>query len=177
MKKEVIENIDNGCIPTLHKYGKAQLIGAMIHYMIEKDASSFTDEYNARKKIQMVTQSDLFQALLEHVVKLDAIQSIEEIRYIYDFDKDYAHHSIGETELRLYQTLSLSQEEAFDINAIKDAYRIITQDKTALYNLISSFIDFRYLKGKRQELENKYLEDDMHQKIISKIEEYFRSTN
>lgn len=177
MEKVIIENIDKGCIPTLNKYGKGQLIGAIIQYITKKDASSFTEQYSARSIIKTLEPDDFCQVLLEHVVKLDALKPIEEIRYIYDFDKDYDNHSIGETELRLYETLSLSVEDVFNTNAVKDAYRIIKSDMTALYNLIESFIDFRYLKGKRQELENKYLEDENHKQIIWKIEEYFHSIN
>ena len=51
MNKIVMDNIDKGCMPTLNKYIKEQLIGAIIKYVISKDSSYFTDEYNARNII------------------------------------------------------------------------------------------------------------------------------
>lgn len=177
MNKIVMDNIDKGCMPTLNKYIKEQLIGAIIKYAISKDSSYFTDEYNARNIINSLSPNDFKQALLEHVVKLDAIKPIQELRYLYDFSKDYASHSIGETELRLYETLEIAVDDVFYIGAVNDAYKIITYDQNALYNVVESFIEFRYIKGQRHELDTRYLEDDLHKQIIWKIEDYFRINN
>ena len=162
-----MDKIDKGCMPTYGKYVKEQLIGAIVKYAKDGDISS-------RKYIEEGGVLGFRQALLEHVVKLDACLGITNFRLITDYDKNYRKHSVGETELRIYETLSLVTEDVFNDKAINDAYKIITKDGVALYNLAKSFVEIRYEKALKDELDTSYLFSDVHKSIIWKIEEHFK---
>lgn len=177
MEKIVIDKIDKGCLPTIAKYIPEQLIGAIIKYISTGDNSSFTDDYGSRAVILGVGVSNFKQALLEHVVKFDAAFGITATRYVQEFGKNYNAHSVGETELRLFETLSLSVDDVFNKTAVYDALLIINNDGKALYNVVKSFVEYRYVKSKIGELESAYLKSVTHKEIIWKIDEYFKTIN
>ena len=168
MEQIIMDKIDKGCMPTYGKYVKEQLIGAIVKYAKDGDISSFSNDFNSRKYIEEVGVLGFRQALLEHVVKLDACLGITNFRLITDYDKNYRKHSVGETELRIYETLSLVTEDVFN------DYKIITKDGVALYNLAKSFVEIRYEKALKDELDTSYLFSDVHKSIIWKIEEHFK---
>ena len=174
MEQIIMDKIDKGCMPTYGKYVKEQLIGAIVKYAKDGDISSFSNDFNSRKYIEEVGVLGFRQALLEHVVKLDACLGITNFRLITDYDKNYRKHSVGETELRIYETLSLVTEDVFNDKAINDAYKIITKDGVALYNLAKSFVEIRCEKALKDELDTSYLFSDVHKSIIWKIEEHFK---
>ena len=169
-----MNKIDRGCIPTATKYVKEQLIGAIIKFIDSGDTSAFADDYGARALIKEVGVKRFEQALLEHVVKLDAMVGISNIRFVYDFSKDYQNHSVGESELRIMQTLELTNGAIIAGNPIKDAVKILEKDGVCLFNIVSSFVDYRYIKAKAPALDTEYLKDEDYKRIIWKIDEYFK---
>lgn len=169
-----MDKIDDGCIPTFSKYVKEQLIGAIVKYIKNGDTSAFTEDFDSRKIIESIGVNNFKQALLEHIVKLDAAFNIVNTRAIIEYGKNYNVHTVGETELRLYETLSLSVTDVFNNHAIHDAEIIINKEGMALYNLAKSFVDFRYVKAKKKELDTMYMQSEDHKRIIWKIEEYFK---
>lgn len=174
MEASVMNKIDRGCLPTAAKYVKEQLIGAIIKFVDYGDATAFSDDYGARKLIKEVGPIQMKQALLEHVVKLEAMTGISNIRFVYDYSKDYKHHSIGESELRILETLSKSIDTIVSGDPIKEALNILEKDGVALFNIVSSFVDYRYVKAKASALDTSYLEDEDYKRIIWKIDEYFK---
>ena len=173
MNVELIKEIDSCFIPTFAKYIKEQLIGAIYTYLTEDNVNSFTDENSSRERIKKIGKNKILEALMMHVVKLDAYTNIKATRGIVDFSKNYTNHSIGESELRLFETLSLSVTDVFNKTAIKDAEKILLSDYKALYNVIYSFVDYRYVKNRIAELEKKYYDSELHLAIIREIEEYY----
>ena len=89
MEQIIMDKIDKGCMPTYGKYVKEQLIGAIVKYAKDGDISSFSNDFNSRKYIEEVGVLGFRQALLEHVVKLDACLGITNFRLITDYDKNY----------------------------------------------------------------------------------------
>ena len=170
-----MDNIDKGCLPTFGKYVKEQLIGAIVKYIKDGDIKSFSDDYNARKHIESVGQERFKQALLEHIIKLDAAFNIVNTRLIFEYNKDYTKHTTSETELRMFETLSLVVNDVFNNHAIADAYNILTKDGVALYNMAKSFVDFRYVKAEKNKLDTAYLTSENHKNIMWKIEEFFNN--
>lgn len=174
MDANIMDKIDRGCLPTASKYVKEQLVGAIIKFIDYNDASAFSDDYNARSLIKEVGPMYMKQALLEHVVKLEAMVGISNVRFVYEYSKNYKNHSIGESELRLFQTLSLANDAIFSNNAVGDALKILEKDGVALFNIVTSFVDYRYFKAKASSLDTSYLNDDDYKRIIWKIDEYFK---
>jgi len=177
MEKKILDKIDKACLPTISKYVKEQLIGAIFKYLEKGVVTSFTDIDNARENVKEIGKENFYQAILENIVKVDALHGIEAVHLVIDFGKDYKKHSVGETELRLFETLSLSVEDVFNTTAISDAIKILKKDGVALYNAITSFVEFRYVRGEMQKLDVAYLSSDLHKRIIWKIEEYFKTIN
>lgn len=173
MNVELIREIDSCFIPTFAKYIKEQLIGAIYTFVTEGSVLSFTDESNSRERIKKIGKNKILQALMMHVVKLDAYTNIKTTRGIVEFSKNYTNHSVGESELRLFETLSLSVTDVFNKTAIYDAEKILLSDYKALYNIIYSFVDFRYVKNRITELEKGYFNNELHLAIIREIEEYY----
>lgn len=174
MEQIIMNKIDDGCLPTFSKYIKDQLIGAIVKFVKTGDSSSFSDDFNARKIIDEVGVVNFKQALLEHVVKLNAAFNIVNTRLIVDYNKDYTKHTVGETELRMYETLSLSVTDVFNTNAIRDALLMLEKDGVVLYNLVKSFVMFRYEKAEKAKLDTEYIKDEEHKQMIWKIEEHFK---
>lgn len=174
MEQKIMDKIDKGCIPTFEKYVKEQLIGAIVKYVKNGDVTSFSSDFNSRKYIEEIGREKFKEALLEHVVKLDACFGIINTRLITNYGKNYKEHTVGETELRIFETLSLANDDVFNDKAINDSYKIITKDGVALYNLAKSFVEFRYVKAEKNKLDTAYLFSDTHKAIIWKIEEYFK---
>ena len=125
---ELFENIDKCFLNTLEKYGNVQLVGAILTYIIKEDPMSFSNKTN-RELIKKIGIKNIKKALLLNIVKLDANIGITNLRNIDSFSKNYDNHQIGETELRIMQTLLLSNDPKFDIKAIKDADYIIDNFK------------------------------------------------
>ena len=174
MDANIMNKIDRGCIPTAAKYVKEQLIGAIIKFIDYDDVSAFSDDYGARNLIREVGKDNMMQALLEHIVKLEAMVGISNVRFVYDYSKNYKKHSIGESELRLFETLSKANDAIFSNNAVGDAVNILKKDGVALFNIVTSFVDYRYFKAKASALDTSYLNDDDYKRIIWKIDEYFK---
>ena len=174
MDASIMNKIDRGCIPTAAKYVKEQLIGAIIKFVDYEDVSAFSDDYGARGLIKEVGRASMLQALLEHVVKLEAMVGISNVRFVYDYSENYKKHSIGESELRLFDKLSKSNDAIFSSNAVVEAVNILKKDGVALFNVVTSFVDYRYYKAKASALDTSYLNDDDYKRIIWKIDEYFK---
>lgn len=51
---------------------------------------------------------------------------------------------------------------------------MLIRDGVALYNLAKSFVEIRYEKALKDELDTSYLFSDVHKSIIWKIEEHFK---
>jgi len=174
MDASIMNKIDRGCIPTAAKYVKEQLIGAIIKFVDYEDVTAFTDDYGARSLMKEVGNKKMIQALLEHVIKLEAMVGISNIRFVYDYSKDYKNHSIGESELRLFDVLSKTNDAIFSDNAVEEAVNILKKDGVALFNIVTSFVDYRFFKAKASALDTSYLSDEDYKRMIWKIDEYFK---
>ena len=142
---------------------------------MESDAQAFSPDNNGRAYIEQVSSDDFIQALLEHVVKLDALYGISNIRFIDNYSATFSAHTIGETELRLYSALKVSVDDVLNATTISNTVNILKNDRVALLNIIESFVDYRYIKAKANDLDTSYLNDEIHKQIIWKIDEYFNS--
>lgn len=166
----LFELMDKCFVPTLLKYDKEQLVGAIVKFIKDEDVSSFSDS-ESRKLIKEIGVSKLKKGLLINLLKVDYFLDIKKIRKIDKFSKNYDKHSVGETELRLLETLLLNNNEMFNKKAIKEALLIISSDGTALINILKSFIHFRYLNNVRKIIDNGILSDN-YQKVIDSIINY-----
>ena len=173
MKQELMNKLDKGCLPTINKYVKDQLIGAIFNYIEKEDVNGFSDN-DSRKIIKDIGVYNFKRALLEHIIKLDAAFDIKKSKGLFEFSKDYKKHTVDETELRMLETLNLSIDDVFNKTAIKDAINILEKDGVALYNVIKSFVEYRYVKAKINELDTMYLKSDSHKHVMWKIDDYFK---
>ncbi len=174
MKQELMNEIDNGCLPTINKYVKDQLIGAIFNYIEKEDTSGFSDK-NFRNIIKNIGVNNFKRALLEHIIKLDAAFDIKKSKGLFEFSKNYRNHTVDETELRMLETLFLSIDDVFNKTAIQDAINILNKDGIALYNVIKSFVEYRYVKAKIKELDTLYVKSESHKHVMWKIDDYFKT--
>lgn len=172
---ELFANIDESFIKTLQKYNKEQLAGAIITYIVKNNPSSFSGD-KSREIIKKIGPLNIKKALLLNILKLQANFGINNLRNIESFSKNYAKHSIGETELRLMETISLSTDPKFGKKAIQEADYIISNEPTALLNVIKSFIESRYIKKQKEKLE-KPIYDLKYLDIIDNINKYYEGLN
>lgn len=173
MNQEIMNKLDDGCLPTINKYVKDQLIGAIFNFIDKEDVKGFSDS-ESRKIIKNIGVNNFKRALLEHIIKLDAAFDIKKSKKLFDFSKDYKKHTVDETELRMLETLNLSIDDVFNKTAIKDAINILEKDGVALYNVIKSFVEYRYVKARINELDTLYLKSDFHKQVMWKIDDYFK---
>ncbi|MDO5568614.1 MAG: hypothetical protein Q4G04_00675 [bacterium] len=175
MENDLIKLVDEACLPTISKYVDEQLVSAIVKYIECGSTTSFTNDYNSREKIEKIGIINFERVLLEHVVKLDALYDIKKFRLLTSYSKDYENNSVGESELRLFELLSLSVDDVFNITAVEDAIKLLESDEVLLYNIVKSFVDFRYVKVKQVELDKSYINSDLHKRIMWNIQEYFNS--
>ena len=139
MDIRTMNKIDRGFLPTFLKYNKEQLIGAIVKFISNNDISSFSDELESRKLIKEIGVEKIKQALLEHVVKLEFMSGISNVRFVYDYNDEYINHSIGESELRILDILADSDSK----EGINKVLRLLETDGVLLLNIVTSFVDYR----------------------------------
>lgn len=169
MDNNTMNKIDRGFLPTFLKYNKEQLIGAIVKFISNNDISSFSDELESRKLIREIGVEKIKQALLEHVVKLEFMFGISNIRFVYDYSDEYKNHSIGESELRMLDILSNSESK----EGINKALKLLETDGVLLLNIVTSFVDYRYAKRKVGLLDTSSLDKEEYQNIINIIDDFF----
>ena len=150
--QELFRTLDECFTKTISKYGPVQLEGSIIKYLIEDDISSISGA-KEREKITKLGKSNIKKALLINIIKIESNIGLSNLRNITTFSKNYANHTMEETEIRILQTLLLSKENKFKDKAIKECDYIISNEGTALINIVKSFIDTRYI-NKDNRLDN-----------------------
>ena len=169
MDIRTMNKIDRGFLPTFLKYNKEQLIGAIVKFISNHDISSFSDELESRKLIKEIGVEKIKQALLEHVVKLEFMSGISNVRFVYDYNDEYINHSIGESELRILDILA----DSYSKEGINKALRLLETDGVLLLNIVTSFVDYRYAKKKGGLLDTSSLDKEEYQNIINVINDFF----
>ena len=169
MDIRTMNKIDRGFLPTFLKYNKEQLIGAIVKFISNNDISSFSDELESRKLIKEIGVEKIKQALLEHVVKLEFMSGISNVRFVYDYNDEYINHSIGESELRILDILADSDSK----EGITKVLRLLETDGVLLFNIVTSVVDYRYAKKKGGLLDTSSLDKEEYQNIINVINDFF----
>lgn len=169
--KNLFKELDTCFVKTIEKYDTTQLQGAIIKYLCEDDNTSFSGT-EERKSIKKIGKNNIRKALLLNIIKLQSNIGIQKLRNITTFSKNYKNHTMEETEIRILETLLLSNNNMFKEKAIKEADYILTSDGTALINIVKSFIDTRYI-NKHTNLDND-IYDLKYIDIIDNINKYYK---